>query len=131
MVTLPRTIEDWKALPELPLGRYLVVNLGMMDAPLLACRAAGIQGLPPPEGDEVGLDVRLPNITVEERGHERLYRLPLDFGPIAKAMYDDAGRLYQRGQHLLPAYYTFGIASDGAYAIPEGASGSPRNLSRK
>jgi hypothetical protein len=57
MVTLPRTIEDWKALPELPLGRYLVVNLGMMDAPLLACRAAGIQGLPPPEGDEVGLDV--------------------------------------------------------------------------
>lgn len=116
---LPHTIGEWKALPELPSGRYLVVNVGYKEASLIECRAANVEGLPPPEGDESDCGIRLPNITVQEGSTARVYRLHVDFGSIAKAMFDHAGQLYARGQNLLPMYCTFGMNSEGAFAIPD------------
>ena len=124
MPGLPKTIDEWKALEVLPLpGRYLLLNLGAMNASLAQCRAAAVEGLPPQRRpDEPGSAVGLPNITIEERGQPKVYRLPLDFGPVVKAIFDEAGRWHANGRSLLPAFYTLGIRADGAYAMPDGAS---------
>lgn len=131
MTHLPKTIDEWKALPELPPGRYLVINLGIMDASLVKCRAANVEGLPPPDGDEPELAVRLPNVTVEEGSAARVYRLHVDFGPIAQAIFDEAGRWYRMGRRFLPTHLTFGMNLDGAFATPDATSGPRRNISRK
>ncbi len=128
---LPKSISEWKQLPELPMGHHLVVNLGAMIKPIPECRAAGVNGLPSPVAtDETGLSVSLPNITVEERGVPRVYRLPLDFGPIVKRLFDNAGRAHAAGVNLLPRYFTLGMREDGAYAIPDGAVGPPTLVTR-
>ena len=122
MRRLPKTVEEWMALPELPLGRYLVVNLGAMEADVSLCRVAGVQGLPPKKAEsERGLAVRLPNVTVDDAGQPRVYRLPLDFGPVVEAIFDEAGRWHAAGRSLLPCHYSFGVRADGAYVIPDGA----------
>lgn len=46
MTELPHTVAEWNALPGLPPGRYLVVNIGFMEALLVECRAANVEGLP-------------------------------------------------------------------------------------
>ena len=128
---LPKSIPEWKHLPELPMGHHLVVNLGAKVESLLECRAAGVMGLPPPRGaDETESYVSLPNITVEERGSPCVYRLPLDFGPIVKRLFDYAGRAHATGGNLLPWYFTLGMREDGAYAIPDGAVGPPTLVTR-
>src|SRR5262245_1482539 len=125
---LPRTIEEWKRLPELRPGRYQVTDIGAMEETIANCRASGVQGLPPPQPDEARLGVSLPNSTVEENGEQRVYRLGLDFVPIIKGIFDEARKLYVRGRSLLPAYYTLGIDSNGAFAIPDGAPRPPRDM---
>jgi hypothetical protein len=121
---LPKTIEAWLALPEVPLPRrYLVTNVGVLEARLEDCRRSGVPGLPRAQPDEAGLAVRLPNITVDAGDAGPVfYRLPLDFGPIAKAIFEAAGRAYAQGQQLLPCHYTFGMREDGAFAAPDGAT---------
>ncbi len=127
---LPKSIPEWKHLPELPMGHHLVVNLGAKPERIMGCRDAGLKGLPPASGVETEFFVSLPHITVEERGSPRVYRLPLDFGPIVKRLLDDAGRLHAVGGNLLPCYFTLGIREDGAYAIPDGAVGPPTLVTR-
>ena len=99
---LPRTIEEWKQLRELPAGRHKVVNLGAMEASVAKCRIANVAGLPPQQPGEAWLAVRLPNVTVEENGASHVYRLGLDFGPVVDAIFHEAGEWHARGRRLLP-----------------------------
>ena len=119
---LPKTIEAWLALTELPLpGRYLVLNVGILEARVSECRAAGVQGLPRQRADENQLFVRLPNITVGyAAAGTTLHRLPVDFGPVARAIFEEAGRRYLTGERLLPHHYTLGVRPDGDFAFPDG-----------
>jgi hypothetical protein len=128
IMQLPRTIEEWKRLPELRPGRYKVTDVGGMRQTIANCRASGVQDLLPLQPDEARLDAHLPNITIQEDGEQRVYRLGLDFGPIVKAIFDEACELLACGRSLLPAYYKLGIDSNGAFAIRDDASGSPRNM---
>ncbi len=73
--------------------------------------------------------MRSANVTVEEKGAPRIYRLGLDFGPVVKAIFDEAGEWHARGRSLLPCFYTLGVDANGAFAIPDGAAKGPRNLS--
>jgi hypothetical protein len=116
----PRTIEEWKRLPELGPGRYKVTDIGGMNTTVANCRASGVQGLPPPQPDEARLAMNLPNIRVVENGAQRLYRLGLEFGPIIRAIFDEYREWYALGRRILPAYYSLGMDTRGAFVIPDG-----------
>ena len=73
--------------------------------------------------------MKLPNITIEDPTGLAVRRLPLDFGPVISAIFEEAGRLHARGLRLLPFYYSLGILEDGAFAMPDGAV-IPQSLQR-
>jgi hypothetical protein len=114
-MTPPRTIEDWKALPELEIpeiksphekGMIIkVLKVGALTAPPAKCREAGLtgvselRGLPPPAL------VALPTATVETDAGPKLYRLPHSLGDWAYTSVAFA----MQGQKLFPEKVEFSL----------------------
>jgi hypothetical protein len=119
-MTPPRTIEEWKALPELefpeiktPHEKGLIIQVlkvGALTAPPAKCRAAGLtgvselRGLPPPA------IVALPTVTVETDAGPKLYRLPHSLGDWAYT----SVALAMQGQKVFPEKVEFSLL-DGRF----------------
>lgn len=77
--------------------------------------------------DPVELDAWL---TVATKRGERLCRLHADFGPIARALLENARNAFEEyGRRLLPWIYTLGFDERGAFMVPRGPSGRSVDLS--
>lgn len=99
------------------MGRHVATNFGARIESVAVCRKAGIAHIPQEFADDAGL--ALPNITVDENGAERVYRLPLEFASIVRRIFEEGGRAHAQGLRTLPHPYTLGIRHDGAFAVPD------------
>jgi hypothetical protein len=121
----PEKLDDWRALPELAMGRHEIFNMGAVIAAVDQARRAKVDGLPKEIAGEDGYVVPLPWVEVSQR---RIYRLPLKFGSIVRKIFDDAMELGRAGgSNPLPRFYTFEKLQDGRVKVV--ADGSVREIS--
>ena len=81
----PRTAEAWIALPEIPLGRHLLADVGWVSSGRERAIAAGVEELPTPRGEIDDGYVALPAVTaIGDDGKMRVFRLPLPYAAIVR-----------------------------------------------
>lgn len=110
------SVRDWMALPVLTMGKHVVTNAGLLEAPLGDARRLGVPDLPHLPTDEE-LAVTLPTVEIAGAVGNTLYRLPPPFGPAIRWLYGEAGRWHAAGRRLLPATYEFRIEADGSASL--------------
>jgi hypothetical protein len=124
-------VQTWLDLPELEIGEYLVTNMGFLIAPLDECLRLRVPGIPPGIDTPEDKAATLPTITIAADGGERQFRLPTDFGPIARAVFENARQAFEeRGRRLLPWIYRLGSDERGAFMVPHGPSRESIDLSK-
>src|SRR3954447_21057702 len=90
--SVPHGAEAWMALPEIPLGRYLLADIGWVSSGRERAFAAGVIDMPPPSGTIDNGFVALPAVTVVgEDGQLRMFRLPIRYAGIVRHFALDDG----------------------------------------
>jgi hypothetical protein len=83
----PLNAEGWLALPEIPLGRYLLADIGWVSARRQSALAAGVAGLPLVRGVPGDDRVALPAvIVVAADGGMRMFRLPVTYAALVSRL---------------------------------------------
>jgi hypothetical protein len=82
----PLNAKDWVALPEIPLGRYLLADMGWISCPRDKAVAAGVLGLPLGMGQRWDSTVALPAVVLRiADGTLRMFRLPTTYAAAVKS----------------------------------------------
>ncbi len=109
MATTPRSIADWKSLPELQVGKiakpqesgiiYPVTKVGMLLVNVSDCQKQGLGEAKPMVGDQTAL----PTVTIRAEAGATLFRLPLQLAQWAA----HTCALAEQGTNMLPGDIEF------------------------
>jgi hypothetical protein len=108
----PLNAEGWLALPEIPLGRYLLADIGWVSARRQSALAAGVGELPVIRGGRDDGRVALPAvIVVAPDGRMRMFRLPVAYAAVVNRLALANDRVWnpQNAQPFaLPCHFVIG-----------------------
>ena len=128
---VPRTAKAWIALPEVPLGRHLLADVGWVSSARDQAESAGIGELPSPRARFDDGYVALPAVTVVgDDQRMRMFRLPISYADavkrFARADTDVGGDPALAGvRALLPCHFLIGDR-ETVFLVPDDSSRSGR-----